>query len=49
MYTSLRIIFPNNPDVVTRGDYLLYQEVTTPETLGAYINAEWTDTIFYNR
>lgn len=49
MYTSLRIIFPNNPDVVTRGDYLLYQEVTTPEVLGAYINAEWTDTIFYNR
>lgn len=47
MYTSLRFIIPNNPDVVTRGDFYMYQEVTTTETLGAYINSEFTNSILY--
>lgn len=48
VYTSLRCIFPNNPTVVTRGDYFMYQRVTTVETLGAYINAEFTNSILFN-
>ncbi len=48
-YKVTTCLFPNDPTLVGRDDYILQQSLDTTETMGAALSAEWTNYFVYSK